>query len=176
MKEVLADSKFDFITESNKDFIVKFTQEMNDFAYDCGNEIGPGFCWGHYMIIYSKTGVKAKKVIARIYIRDNGTILWGGKEHHFTNGIVLRLFLNKIDKHRAYIENAPSYIQEPIIDNNGICRHCKSECNHRKTYTINGTYFEKCDGETFWYTEPKVENIGGYMSLLKEFYAGNKTY
>jgi hypothetical protein len=147
---------------------------MADFGYDYGNEIGPGYCWGNYMMIYSKTGVKSKKVIARIYIRDNDTIIWGGKEHKFKNGIVLRLFLTNIDKHRNYIENAPSYIQKPIIDENGICRHCKDKCNHRKTYTINEKYIEKCDGETFWYTEPKVENIDDYMNILKEFYQGKK--
>ena len=44
-------------------------------GYSSGSNIVNGACWGKYMIVYSKTGVKSKKVIARIYIREESIIL-----------------------------------------------------------------------------------------------------
>lgn len=92
MKTLLQEERFNFISPENKAFISAFGNEISKLGYGFGGSIGSGFCWGKYMIIYSKLGVKSKKVVARIYIRENC--------------IVLRLFLNKIDKHREYIENA----------------------------------------------------------------------
>ena len=86
MKTILDEERFHFISEDNKAFILAFSDEISKLGYDFGGSIGSGFCWGPYMIIYSKIGVKNKQVAARIYIRENS--------------IVLRLFLNKIDKHR----------------------------------------------------------------------------
>ena len=85
---------------------------MNIIDYDFGGSIGDGYCWGHYMVIYSRN----KKVIARIFIRDKGIKIWGGKEHKWNNCIVLRLFFNNIDKHMKYIEAAPSHIKSPFIN------------------------------------------------------------
>jgi hypothetical protein len=93
MVNLLKEKRFDFVSNENKKFIIGFTEEMDLFGYDFGGEIGNGFCWGNYMIIYSQKNVKSKKIIARIYIRDEGVIIWGGNENHFQNSIVLRLFL-----------------------------------------------------------------------------------
>lgn len=113
------------------------------------------------MIIYAKTGVKSKKVAARIYIRDDG--------------IVLRLFLSQIDKHRAFIENAQPFIKEVFTGSHGNCRHCHNEkegqCRFRKTYTLHNTQFEKCNGITFEFLNPDTKKLPAYMGLLKEFYA-----
>jgi hypothetical protein len=38
----------------NKNFIIEFTKEMNLFRSDFYGEIGNGFYWCNYMIIYSK--------------------------------------------------------------------------------------------------------------------------
>jgi hypothetical protein len=170
MKELLKEDRFEFISNVNKEFINKFTKEMDLFGYDFGGEIGNGFCWGHYMIIYSQKNVKTKKVIARIYIRDDGIIVWGGKENKFKNGLVLRLFLTNIDKHNRYIENTLSNIKKVFIDNSGICHHDKENCRMRKIYTIDGKEMEKCGGSVFEYYDPKIENIKDYMGLLNEFY------
>ena len=169
--DLLKDKKFNFVSKENKEFIFEFTKQMNLFGYDFNGKIENGFCWGNFMIVYSQTGVVNKKVIARIYIRDNGNIIWGGKNYNFYNGIVLRLYFNNVNKHREYIENAPSFIKEPFINNNGICNNCKEECKSVKKYLINGTKIEKCAGIVFEFYDPKIENVIDYMNILKEFYS-----
>lgn len=172
---LLNEPRFDFCLPEDKNFITRFTECINNFGYDFNGKIGSGYCWGRYMIIYSQTGVKSKKVIARIYIRDNETIIHGGKEFNFTNSIVLRLFFSNIDKHSSYIENAPSYIKEPFTNQHGICNHCKEVCSFRKTYTLGGKKIEKCSGVAFEFHNPKIEYLEDYINLLKEFYGkGNR--
>ena len=59
---------------------------------------------------------------------------------HPRHDIVLRLFLNNIDKHRAFIERAPGHVKEVFTNGYGRCKHCHNEkdegCRFRKTYTI----------------------------------------
>ena len=83
MEKLLKDKKFDFVSDQDKAFIVEFTKQMNSFGYDYGEKIENGACWGKFMIIYSQKGIKSKKVIARIYLRDNNVIIWGGKEYKY---------------------------------------------------------------------------------------------
>jgi len=166
MENLLKEERFNIISKENKKFICKFTEEMILMDYDFGGTIGDGYCWGHYMVIYSRN----KKVIARIFIRDNGIKMWGGKEHKWKKSIVLRLFFSNIDKHKEFIEIAPPHIKEPFIDENGLCNHCGEKCHNRKLYTINGRQYEKC-GYVFSFTDPKIEHIKGYINILKEFYA-----
>jgi hypothetical protein len=160
MKDILAEDKYDFIKTADKAFINEFDGQMNGIGYDYGDNIGSGYCWGRYMLIYSKTGQKSKKVTARIYIRDNS--------------IVLRLFLNDIDSHREYVEKAPDYIQEPFINSFGRCNHCRdnkeSFCKFRKTYTLKDQFIEKCNGITFEFWNPSIDKISEYIGLLTEFY------
>jgi hypothetical protein len=170
MEKLLNEERFGFISEENKKFIREFSKQINLFGYDFGGEIGNGFCWGKYMIIYSQNGVKNKKVIARIYIRDENLIIWGGKEYKYNNSIVLRLFFTNIDKHRLYIENTPSHIKIPFINDQAICVHDREDCRFRKIYTIDGKKIEKCGGSVFEYHDPKKEYIKDYMDILKEFY------
>jgi hypothetical protein len=133
---------------------------MRNFDYESGGTIVNGYCWGKYMIIYSKIGIKSKKVAARVYMRDKG--------------MVLRLFLNQIDKHREYIESAPVYIREPFINEQGKCKHCKNErdgnCKFRKSYTLENRFIEKCNGSTFEFDKPDMVKLPGYQALLAEFY------
>jgi hypothetical protein len=160
MKTLLTEERFDFITPENKEFIVIFNEEMKKLGYDFGNNIDSGFCWGKYMIIYSKTGVKSKKVTARIYIRDKG--------------LVLRLFFSNIDKHRDYIVKAPKYIKEVFTGDHGRCNHCRDDkeeiCKFRKIYTIEDSVIEKCSGVTFEFWNPDLEKLPDYMNLMREFY------
>jgi hypothetical protein len=174
MDKLLKEDRFSFVSNENKKFISEFTKEMNLFGYDFGGEIGNGFCWGNYMVIYSKTGIKNKKVIARIYIRDKCVITWGGKEYNYDNSLVLRLFLTDIDRHSEYVENAPSHIKSSFIDDNGICHHCRENCRMRKKYTMGGKMIEKCGGSVFEYHDPKTNDIKDYMNILKEFYGGKE--
>ncbi|GHU57674.1 hypothetical protein FACS189444_0140 [Spirochaetia bacterium] len=170
MDKLLKEERFGFVSNENKQFISEFTKEMDLFGYDFGGEIGNGFCWGNYMIIYSKKDVKNKKVIARIYIRDKGVIIWGGKEYNYNNSIVLRLFFTNIEKHIKYIENAPLHIKKAFIDENGKCHHDRENCRMTKSYIIDGKKIEKCGGSVFEYYDPKAEHIKDYMDILKEFY------
>jgi len=47
-------------------------------------------------------------------------------------------------------------------------------CKFRKTYTLDGRRFEKCNGAVFEFRQPNKEKLPDYMDLLKEFYAGKR--
>jgi hypothetical protein len=165
METVLSEERFNFMSVENKAFIQGFDSEISNLGYEFGGSIGSGFCWGKYMIIYSKIGVKSKQVAARVYIREKS--------------IVLRLFLNKIDNHREYIENTPAFIKDVFTGEHAKCNHCHNDkggvCKFRKTYTIDNKFIEKCNGITFEFWQPDLEKLPEYMSLLKEFYPIRKT-
>lgn len=164
MESLLVQERFDLISPADKAFITAFDGEIAKLGYDCGGAIGSGYCWGKYMIIYAKTGVKSRQVAARIYIREDG--------------IVLRLFLNQIDKHRPAVEAAPAFIKEAFAGEHGTCHHCHNDkggvCKFRKTYTLDGRYFEKCNGFTFEFHNPNLERLPAYLSLLEEFYPNKR--
>lgn len=164
LESTLSEERFNFISAENKAFILAFDKEISKLGYCFGGNIGDGYCWGRYMIIYSKEGVKSKKVAARIYIREKS--------------IVLRLFLNNLDKHRKYIEKAPAYIRDVFTGGHADCKHCHNDkagvCKFRKTYTLDDKYYEKCNGITFEFLEPDLNKLSGYIGLLKEFYPVRK--
>jgi hypothetical protein len=163
MESRLDDERFNTISNEDKQFIIAFDAEINKIGYDFGGYVGWGACWGRYMIVYSKVGVKSKQVAARIFIRDDC--------------IVLRMFFNNIDKHRTYIENAPQHIKGVFTGTHGDCgcNPRKENCNFRKTYTIDGRYIEKCSGVVFEFHQPDLEKLPDYMGLVKEFYAQKKS-
>lgn len=160
MKAILEENRFDIVSKENKDFILAFNDEITKLGYDFGGNIGSGFCWGKYMVIYSKTGVKNKQVAARIYIRENS--------------IVLRLFLNQIDKHREYIEKSKDFIKDVFTNDFGRCKHCRDEkevnCKFRKSYRLDDELIEKCNGVTFEFWEPNLDKLPDYIDLFKEFF------
>jgi hypothetical protein len=164
MNYILEEERFDIISNKDKAFILAFNDEMTKLGYDFGNKIGNGFCWGKYMIIYTKSNVKSKNVFARIYIRDAS--------------IVLRLFLNKVDNHRVFIENTPSHIKEVFAGDYGNCKHCHNNkdgaCRFRKTYTLDGRVIEKCNGSTFEFYNPSLQKMNDYIALFTEFYPKKK--
>ena len=160
MEELLKEDKFSFISSRDKSFIQAFNTEMTLRGYTFGDRIGSGYCWGKYMLIYTKVGVKSKKVYARIYIQEDC--------------IVLRLFLNDIDRHRNYIENTPAYIRQVFTGEHARCQHCHNDkegiCRFRKTYTLENRMIEKCNGITFEFHDPDLKKLPDYLSLFKEFY------
>ncbi|WMJ88949.1 hypothetical protein [Anaerocolumna sp. MB42-C2] len=160
MKTILAEERFNFISDENKKFIIAFNNEISKLGYGFGGNIGSGYCWGKYMIIYSRIGIKSKKVVARIYIREDS--------------IVLRLFFNNIDNHRDHIEHSPKYIKDVFTGEYGKCNHCHNDkggkCRFRKTYSIDNKFIEKCNGITFEFSEPDLKKLPDYMNLLNEFY------
>lgn len=151
------EKQFDFISESDKNFIITFTQALEHMGYTYGDTIGSGFCWGRYMLIYRKANVKSKNVVARIYIKDDS--------------IVLRLFLNNVTKHSKYITTTSAYIKNVFVGEYGTCKHCKGDkCKFRKDYEIDGVKYEKCNGATFEFYHPTVENLQDYLDLFHEFF------
>jgi hypothetical protein len=163
MNELLAEERFKIITDPDKAFIAAFDHEISKLGYDFGGGIGDGYCWGKYMVVYSKTGVKGKKVIGRIFIREDS--------------IVLRLFFNNAEKHRAYIENAPAHIKDVFTNNHGNCSCSpkKENCRMRKAYIIDGKQIEKCSGVVFEFWQPSLEKLPDYIHLLAEFYPVKKS-
>lgn len=160
LNKSLQEPRFDFISAEQKSFIISFDDQMRENGYDFGEEIGNGYCWGKYMLIYRKSGRKSDKVYARIYLREPK--------------IVLRLFLNNINKHQKYIENSAPFIKEVFTGAHARCEHCHNEkdghCRFRKSFTIDGLFYEKCSGSTFEFHDPTQEKIMQYMDLFKEFY------
>ena len=158
--EILREGRFDFVSDRDKDFVVEFDAAMAELGYHYGDKIGDGFCWGNYMVIYTKAGVKSKKSYARIYLKDDG--------------IVLRLYFSKIDAHRAYVEVAPDHIKQVFVGDFGECKHCDNEkdgsCKFRKAYSIDGRHIEKCNGFTFQFHDPSIGYMDDYVGLFSEFY------
>jgi hypothetical protein len=156
---LLGEASFAFISPEDKDFILAFDRAMASLGYDCGGSIGNGYCWGRYMIIYSKVGVKSRPVLARIYIREDS--------------IALRLYLNRIDQHRLYIGRSPAHIKRVFTGIDGQCRHCGNDhdgiCRFRKYYTIDDRLIEKCNGITFEFQQPDLQKLPDYLALLSEF-------
>ncbi len=158
MPELMREARFCLISDANRSFICAFTEAMERIDFGFGGGIGEGYCWGKYMVIYSK----GKKVAARIFIREGE--------------IVLRLFLNGIDRHRAYIESAPEHIREIFTTAHGDCR-CqprKENCRMRKVYTVGGKTYEKCGGVVFEVWSPTSERLDDYAALIREFYPERK--
>lgn len=164
MSHIIEEPRFDFLSRRDRDFIINFDGEMNRLGYDFGVTIGSGFCWGKYMLIYTRSGVKSKKVYTRLYMRDED--------------IVLRMFFSDIDRHRAYIEQAPEHIKLVFTGTHGDCQHCHNEkgggCRFRKTYTIDSRQIEKCNGIVFEFHDPGVEKLPDYLALYTEFYPVRK--
>lgn len=157
--------EYDFISDSEKEFIIEYDKAIRSIGYD-SDGIKPYVTFGKYKIEYSRVGLKTKKVIARFYFRDSG--------------IVLRLYFNNIDKKREYIENAIDYIKLPFVDDNGRCKNCDKDgggitgksgkCTFKKSYTIDGELIEKCSGENFYFNNYELSAIPEYMELITAFY------
>ncbi len=160
MKNLLSGEQFGFMRDADKEFIIAFNEQMNHMGYDCGNEFKDGVCWGIFMLIYTKTSVKSNKCYCRIYIRKEG--------------IALRLYLSRVDHHRAYLKQAPEHIKTAFTGDWGNCGHCHNEtegvCRHRKTYCIDENQYEKCDGYTFEFWDTDAAKVPDYLALLNEFY------
>ena len=161
---MLRDDRFSFISLDNKAFMVGFDDEMSRLGYGFGGKIGEGFCWGRYMVLYRRVGVKSETVYARVYIRESD--------------IVLRMFLNQIDKHREFIEHAPEYIKEVFTGARGDCEHCHNDkggvCKFRKTYMLENRLIEKCNGIVFEFFNPNLDKLEGYIGLFTEFFPEKK--
>ena len=162
MKQLLSDDKYNFVSQKDKDFIVAFDEAMVKIGCESGG-IVPYVVWGKYMIAYSRAGIKTKNYVGRFYFRDDS--------------VLFRLYFRKIDKHCDYIEQAPDFIKSSFTNEIGNCSHCDNNCkddsgncSHRKTYTLDGRTYEKCDGMVFYFENHDVDNVPKYIELLTTFY------
>lgn len=163
---LMQDEKFDFVNATGKAFITNFDNEMNRLGYSTNSGIGNGFCWGKYMIIYTKSGVKSQKSYARIYIQKDGSMY-------------LRMYFSNVERHKEAIENSPEFVQIAFTSGFGACKHCHNQkidgvCSHRKTYTLNSVKYEICDGYAFYFKNPDSSRIPDYISIFKVFYPERK--
>ena len=161
IETIMNNDYFKLISKENKTFVIGFDEEMQKSGFEIENKMYEGSYWGK-IINYSKSNVKNKKNIARISIIEN-------------NDISLRLFFAEkgIDKNMKYIENAPSHIKLPFINDQGLCKGCSGEngwCHNRKIYTVNGKQIKKC-GYVFIFNNPNFKHIKDYVDILMEFYA-----
>ena len=161
MDDLMSEKRFMIVSKPDKAFISAFDKELNERGYDCENIITSGLTWGKFMIVYGKTGTKSRPCAVRIYIKDDGEIQ-------------LRFFLNKVDKHREYIEKAPVHIKNAFIFDGGDCKSCNTMCAPGKTYTIDGQLIQKCNHSTFYFNLPTVEKLPDYMELFSKFYPKKK--
>ena len=159
--DFLTERRFDSISAPEKDFIVAFDKAITNFGYDFGGAIISGNIFSPMVIIYGKTNTKSRNCAARIYINDSG--------------IVLRMFFQKVDLHRQYIENAAPHIKEAFSSKNGRCTFCWQNCTSRpKPYTVDGEEIQKCHHHTFYFDNPSVKKLPDYMDLFAEFYPVKK--
>jgi len=156
IRGTLSEEKFDVISKEDKAFIFTYDEMINTLGYDFGNRL-----WGasdYTEIGYSKTGVKSKNMVSRIRIE------------HDTGKILLRIYVNDVDKHRNYIESAPAHIKAGFAFDGGECTGCNINFCHPKKYTLDGKSYVKCTHFAGTFHEPKIENIPGYCTLLATVY------
>jgi len=156
MEETLKERRFNIFSDDDKKFILALDKAINELGYDFGGSVDYGYTW----ISYGKSGTKSRPRIANISINEDG--------------IVLRFYLSKVDKHREYIENAPPHIKEAFIFEGGDCTGCCSNFCSGKIYNINGNSFHKCNHHVFFFKIPTLEKLADYKGLLFEFYPKTK--
>ena len=157
IKQLLENTIFSYITDTDKNFICEFTETMNQMGYTSNGKIVDGICYGRHMMIFRKMNVKSDRVYARLYFRDSG--------------VVVRLFFSNVTDHSNYISLTPDYIKESFVGNRAQCNHCRGDiCKFRKSYQIDGQDYDKCNGITFKFFEPSVERLPSYMELFLQFY------
>ena len=162
LKEILSESRFNYIANPDKAFIISFDKAMNEIGYDFGKEISGNE--NIMAVIYGKTGTKTRHCPARIHIENDGKI-------------EIRLNLLKIDDHRKYIEDSPAHIKDLFTNEHAKCTGCNfrdGKCKYKMTkiYTIDGRLIHKC---FFSVTNPAVDRLPDYMDLLLEFFSKKKS-
>lgn len=81
------------------------------------------------------------------------------------------MFLNNVTKHGDFIRQAPDAIKTVFIGEQANCGHCSGEnCRFQKKYVIDGVEFVKCNGSTFQFRNPTLEQLPDYIRLFDEFY------
>lgn len=133
-------------------FLDLFNQSMNMNGFSFGDRALSGLCWGDSQFAYSPRPESKKDYVARLYQKGDS--------------LIVRLFLKHIDRYTEFIEKSPDYIKTSFVDSHGKCTGCKSSCKTRKTYTIYGKEYSKCQGEVFYFRALQPAAVEQYMDLL----------
>ncbi len=185
MKNLL-EERFHFISEVNKEFLLSFDEEMEKLGYGI-YEVKDAYPWAmnwigaKYMINYKVKRLKTRKLVAHVFIKEDG--------------IFLRLFALKnnvrtintrekarsvIAPHRAYIESAPPHIKKLFTVEVPACHHCNDDngngyCYRLDTYTVDGNVYERCIGKGFDIWDPTMEKLPDYIEMLSELNSKKKS-
>lgn len=154
------------LSAEDRDFVLALDMAMRREGYT-SDGIQPYACWGKYVISYYRASVKAKRYVARVYLRSDG--------------LLFRMYFSDIDRHTDTIERLPEEIKAAFHSEYGKCKHCSSKtndsqgnCTHRKTYSLDGVRHEMCDGLVFLFDNHSVQAIPQYIELLQIFYPRKK--
>ena len=159
--ELLSEKRCSHLSADDKAFISGFDKTMNELGFDCETKIVSGTAWSPMMIAYGKIGTKSRPCPTRIYLKEDGTI-------------TVRLYLNGVNKHAQYIENAPSVIKNLFAFEGGDCMSCNSSCMPGKVYTIGGQAYQKCNHSTFYFNSPSAHIMPDIQELLAKFFPVKK--
>jgi hypothetical protein len=103
METILTEERFYIISDEDKAFMIAFDNEISKLGYSFGENIGSGFCWGNYMIIYSKTCTHcrdAKEAICKF----RKTYMLDGELIEKCNGITFEFWKPNLEKLPEYIK------------------------------------------------------------------------
>jgi len=177
MKNLMEEEKFNIVSDENKTFLIAFDEEMAKLGYGIC-EVADAYHWAKnwinakYMINYTRTGIKKKKLIAHIFIKEDGIFLrlFALKEGANSNH-TREMARSVIEPHREYIESAPAHIKE-LFTKDTDCDHTHENengfCWRLDTYTVDGKIYEKCMGHGFDFWNPTMEKLPDYIGLLSE--------
>jgi len=178
MKNLMGQERFNIVSEENKKFLIAFDEEMAKLGYEI-YEVADAYNWAKnwikakYMINYAVAGIKAKKLVTHVFIKEDGIFLRLFALKKGANSLNTReMARSVIAPHRAYIESAPAHIKELFTIKNSDCDHKHENANgfcwRLDTYTIDGVVYEKCVGKGLDFWNPTIEKLPDYINLLAE--------
>jgi len=147
IKTLLSKERFNIVSHEHKTFLISFDEEMANLGYGI-YEVADAYKWAQnwlkakYMINYTVTGIKARKLVAHIFIAEDGIFLRlfalkKGANSHNTRATAQSV----VAHHCEYVENAPAHIKE-LFTRGTDCNHTHENSNgfcwRLDTYTIDG--------------------------------------
>lgn len=153
---LLTEERFSHLSADDKQFIITFTRELAKRGYTFGGRIHNGYYPGQLMLVYCRERIKTKIVAARLYIDKSG--------------LTLRLFLHKAHAREQAALQAPLHIRKYLTGSEGSCTHCKGEnCHFIKRNSLMGKLHEKCNGHSFCFPQPNLDDLPEYLALFSAF-------
>jgi len=183
MRNLLIQERFTNISPENKAFLLAFDEKMTQLGYGI-IEVADAYKWARnwlsakYMINYAVTGIKAKRLAAHIFVKEDGLFLrlFALKKSEYSHN-TKQQSRSVIEPHRAYIESAPSYIKSLFTNRESDCDHTHENadgfCWRLDCYTVDGERYEKCIGKGFDFPDPTMSQLPDYIGLLVELNAKN---